>query len=50
MGRTVGLPIHLLYPILCIILLGIAAFGSAEHVWYARAVTATLEVRFASTD
>lgn len=48
--RTTGLPIHLAYPLICLILLGIAAFASAEHVWYVSAVTASMSVKFASTD
>ncbi|KAI9639539.1 uncharacterized protein MKK02DRAFT_39849 [Dioszegia hungarica] len=48
--RTVGLPIHLLYPILSLVLLAIAAFSSASSVWYVSAETPTLRVRFAATD
>jgi hypothetical protein len=42
--RTVGLPIHLLYPILAVILLGIAAFASADGVWYVGIQTASMVV------
>lgn len=42
--RTVGLTIHLLYPLLSCVLLAIAAFASAESVWYASANTQTLTV------
>lgn len=42
--RTVGLPIHLLYPILSAILLGVAAFPTAGSVWYVSAQTNVLAV------
>ena len=43
-SRTVGLPIHLLYPILSAILLGVAAFPTAGSVWYVSAQTNILAV------
>jgi hypothetical protein len=43
-SRTVGLPIHLLYPIISAILLGIAAFPTADAVWYVSAQTNELAV------
>lgn len=43
-SRTVGLPIHLLYPILSAILLGVAAFPTAGSVWYISAQTNALAV------
>jgi len=42
--RTVGLTIHLLYPLLSCVLLAIAAFASGDSVWYASANTQTLTV------
>ncbi|WVQ77219.1 hypothetical protein IAR50_006902 [Cryptococcus sp. DSM 104548] len=50
MGRTVGLPYHLGYPILSCILLAIAAFASADSVWYVSVATQDTVVRFASQD
>ncbi|KAK1924426.1 hypothetical protein DB88DRAFT_540474 [Papiliotrema laurentii] len=44
--RNVGLPIHLLYPLISSILLAVAAFSSADSVWYASASTPTTTVRF----
>ena len=43
-ARTVGLTIHLLYPLISSILLAIAAFASADSVWYVSANTASLTV------
>lgn len=43
-SRTVGLPIHLLYPIISAILLGIAAFPTADAVWYISVQTNELAV------
>lgn len=43
-SRTVGLPIHLLYPILSAILLGVAGFPPAGSVWYLSAQTNILAV------
>lgn len=40
--RTTGLPIHLLYPLISATLLAIAAFASADSVWYASANSPTL--------
>jgi hypothetical protein len=48
--RTTGLPIHLLYPLIALILLAIPAFASADQVWYVAAVTREMRVTFASTD
>lgn len=42
--RTVGLTIHLLYPLLSLILLAVAAFSSADNVWLVSANTQTLAV------
>ncbi|EIW70858.1 hypothetical protein TREMEDRAFT_61370 [Tremella mesenterica DSM 1558] len=48
--RTVGLPYHLLYPIISCVLLGIAAFSSASTIWYVSATTPTETIRFGSTN
>ncbi|ODO08945.1 hypothetical protein L198_00684 [Cryptococcus wingfieldii CBS 7118] len=48
MGRTVGLPYHLGYPLLSCTLLAIAAFASADSVWYVSVATEDTIVRFAS--
>jgi hypothetical protein len=45
-SRTVGLPIHLFYPIISAILLGVAAFPTADAVWYVSAQTNELAVSF----
>jgi hypothetical protein len=42
--RTVGLPIHLFYPIISAILLGVPAFPTADAVWYVSAQTNALAV------
>ncbi|ORX36847.1 hypothetical protein BD324DRAFT_473117 [Kockovaella imperatae] len=46
--RTVGLPIHLLYPIISSVLLAVASFSSADSVWYVSANTPTETIRFAA--
>jgi hypothetical protein len=33
-ARTTGLPYHLIYPLIAVILLSIAAFAGADSVWY----------------
>ncbi|ODN79959.1 hypothetical protein L202_03833 [Cryptococcus amylolentus CBS 6039] len=48
MGRTVGLPYHLGYPLLSCTLLAVAAFASADSVWYVSVATEDTIVRFAS--
>ncbi|TYJ53436.1 hypothetical protein B9479_005933 [Cryptococcus floricola] len=45
MGRTVGLPYHLGYPLLSCTLLAIAAFASADSVWYVSVATEDTVVR-----
>lgn len=42
--RTTALTIHLLYPLLSLILLAVAAFPSASSVWYVSANTPTMTV------
>ena len=42
--RSFGLTIHLLYPLISCILLAVAAFASADSVWYVSANTPTLTV------
>lgn len=42
--RTVGLTIHLLYPLISAVLLAVAAFSSADSVYYVSANTPTLTV------
>ncbi|WVQ82192.1 hypothetical protein IAT38_004320 [Cryptococcus sp. DSM 104549] len=46
--RTVGLPYHLGYPLLSCVLLAVAAFSSADSVWYVSVATEDTVVRFAS--
>ncbi|OCF60415.1 hypothetical protein L486_00048 [Kwoniella mangroviensis CBS 10435] len=46
--RTVGLPYHLAYPILSSVLLAIAAFSSADSVWYVSVSTQSQVIRFGS--
>lgn len=43
-SRTVGLPVHLLYPMISAILLGVAAFPTASAVWYLSVQTNELAV------
>ena len=38
-NRTTGLPYHLFYPLVSGILLAVAAFSSADSVWYVSANT-----------
>ncbi|KAK8864227.1 hypothetical protein IAR55_001473 [Kwoniella newhampshirensis] len=47
-SRTVGLPYHLGYPIVSIVFLAIAAFSSADSVWYVSVATSSEVIRFAS--
>ncbi|WVN88130.1 uncharacterized protein L203_103331 [Cryptococcus depauperatus CBS 7841] len=47
-NRTVGLPYHLSYPIISCTLLAIAAFASADSVWYVSVATRNTVIRFAS--
>lgn len=49
-ARTVGLPYHILYPVISAILLGISSFTSASTIWYASATTQTEMVRFGTTN
>ncbi|WWC89501.1 uncharacterized protein L201_004425 [Kwoniella dendrophila CBS 6074] len=46
--RTVGLPYHLGYPLLSAVLLAIAAFSSANSVWYVSVSTHSQVIRFGS--
>ena len=48
--RTVGLPIHLLYPLISVVLLAIASFSSADSVWYVSASTSNQTVSRSTTD
>ncbi|KAL7421546.1 hypothetical protein Q5752_003315 [Cryptotrichosporon argae] len=48
--RTVGLPYHLGYPIVSFVLLALAAFASADDIWYASVATDTELVRFGATN
>ncbi|WVR07198.1 hypothetical protein IAU60_004239 [Kwoniella sp. DSM 27419] len=48
--RTVGLPYHLTYPLLSAALLCIAAFASADSVWYVSVNTQSETIRFAAQD
>lgn len=50
MSKTVGLPYHLGYPLISCILLAVAAFSSADSVWYVSVATEDRVVRFASQD
>jgi len=43
-ARTTGLAYHLFYPLISAVLLAIAAFSSADSVWYISANTATESV------
>ncbi|WWD17475.1 hypothetical protein CI109_101916 [Kwoniella shandongensis] len=47
-SRTTGLPYHLGYPIVSCIFLAIAAFSSADSVWYVSVTTSSEVIRFAS--
>ncbi|KIR55901.1 hypothetical protein I315_01783 [Cryptococcus gattii Ru294] len=50
MSKTVGLPYHLGYPLISCIFLAIAAFSSADSVWYVSVATKDQVIRFASQD
>lgn len=48
-ARTTGLPYHLIYPLIAVILLSIAAFAGADSVWYVSVNTQSETVsRFAA--
>lgn len=50
MSKTVGLPYHLGYPLISCVLLAVAAFSSADSVWYVSVATEDQVIRFASQD
>lgn len=50
MSKTVGLPYHLGYPLISCIFLAIAAFSSADSVWYVSVATEDQVICFASQD
>ncbi|KAK4687205.1 hypothetical protein P7C73_g2917, partial [Tremellales sp. Uapishka_1] len=43
--RTVGLPYHLIYPLISNVLLAVASFASADSVWYVSASTSNETLR-----
>lgn len=50
MSKTVGLPYHLGYPLISCIFLAIAAFSSADSVWYVSVATEDQVILFGSQD